>query len=192
MKRAESGSTFEVSALILPMRSIEGVIAPFRRKYTSDGAMGVGAHLTLLYPFCGHNEWNAAGARRVEMAAAATPSFTLEFGWVNRFPRDRVLYLEPEPDDRLTTLLHTLAISFPEYPPYGGEIPLEELRPHVTVAVASNEVELGRIEADLLREISPLLPLRVDVSSIWMIVRVEGSWFLLSTFPLAPEAGTPS
>ena len=185
MKQAESGSPFEVSALILPMADVDRAIASYRQRHTSDGAMGVGAHLTLLYPFCGHGEWNEAGYRRVMMAAAGTPQFTLVFHRLNRFPRDRVIYLEPEPDERLTSLLHTLVVSFPEHPPYGGEIALEDLRAHVTIAVASDADEMGRLEAELQRELSPLLPLRVEVSSVWMIVRVEGNWRLLSIFPLA-------
>jgi 2'-5' RNA ligase len=112
-------------------------------------AEGVPPHVTLLGP------WRPAPLSPTDFAdlaaaIAGIPPFHLTFRQLGRFG-ETVLYLRPEPDEPLCTLIQRLIDAFPETPPYGGEF--SDVVPHLTVAMATSGEELDPIERELLAEL---------------------------------------
>lgn len=127
-------------------------------------ADGVPPHVTLLGP------WRPAPLSPADLADVAAaisgiPPFHLTFRHLGRFG-DAVLYLRPEPDEPLRTLIQRLIAAFPETPPYGGEFP--DVVPHLTVAMAATGEELDRVERELLAELRsrPLPETSVDAIEV--------------------------
>ena len=61
---------FDMSALVIRLPECEGILAPYRQRYTKDGAMGLPGHITILYPFCGCEAWDDETARRLAATAS--------------------------------------------------------------------------------------------------------------------------
>jgi 2'-5' RNA ligase len=184
-EQADMTERFDMSALILPMRTLDPVVAPYRRRHTTDGAAGVPAHLTVLYPFCAHVDWGLGLSARIAAAVSGVLPFSLTFHRLGRFPGG-ITYLEPEPMDLLMRLIRSVADSFPEYPPYGGTVSVEAFHPHVTIAVATDSDELARVEEDFLDTVGPSMPLREIVEALWMMVRTQSGWKRHSAYALGP------
>lgn len=178
---------FDESALVLPVAEAEGIAGPYRRKYTIDGAMGMPAHITILYPFFADDQWNENSRCSLARTISDITPFSFQLSRLCRFPQHHVLYLEPSPREEIIEVIHTMAQSFPECPPYGGEIPLEKVRPHMTVAVCSNNEELTHIEEDFSRTIASHIPLEVVAKELWFVVKTANKWVPLSRFPFESE-----
>ena len=171
-----AGHTFLMSALILPVREVEPVAQPYRRKYTDDGALGLLPHLTLLYPFVAQTEWNPGVRQAVEKCLSSLSPFNFELVKVSHFRAQNVLFLDPAPKDVILELTRCLAETFPDYPLYEGKIPLEEHHPHVTIAIAPTDQEFIEIEESFSREISNRLPLTIMADEVWFIVKADNRW----------------
>ena len=171
-----AGHTFFMSALILPVREIESVAQPYRRKYTDDGALGVLPHVALLYPFVTQTEWTPGVRQALEKGLSPFSPFNFELVGVSRFRAQKVLFLDPVPKDVILELGKSVAETFPNYPLYEGRIPLEELHPHVTIAIASTDQEFIEIEESFSREISGRLPTTISANEVWFIVKADNRW----------------
>jgi 2'-5' RNA ligase len=180
----DARASFEVSALALLMPELDPVLAPLRRIYTADGAAGVGAHITVLFPFCSHEHWGAEIADQIATAVGDMEPFELVFRRLERFQSGSILYLAPEPAAQVLHVVRTLAGAFPEYPLYGGDIPLDAYVPHVTVAVASDQHRLDAIEAEVVASLVDLLPLQARVDTLWFMTRGGQGWQRHTGFPL--------
>jgi 2'-5' RNA ligase len=124
-------------------------------------------------------------------ALAGTRPFTVTFRQLDRFPG--VLFLRPEPDDLLRSLMRRLAAAFPDTPPYGGRV--ADPAPHLTVARAETAAELDHLESTVGDHLKPRLPLRVEVRHL--VVGEEGPdgmWHVRATLPLGSygESGAVS
>ena len=86
--------TGEAAALVVLVPEAEPVVGPSRTLHTQDGAAGMPAHVTLLYPFAPIDMVDIDAVRQI--AAAALP-FAYELRAVHEWP-DGVVYLEPNPD----------------------------------------------------------------------------------------------
>lgn len=122
---------------------------------------GVLPHITLLYP------WRPAPLQTADLlgvrtAVAGTRPFIVAFRQLDRFPG--VLFLRPDPDDALRALTRRLVVTFPDTPPYGGQFP--DPAPHLTVAKASTEDRLDRLEEEVVACLGPLFPLVFTVREI--------------------------
>ena len=62
---------FDMSALAILLPECEAVLAPYRKRHTEDGAMGMPGHITVLYPFCGCEAWNDETADRLAATVSA-------------------------------------------------------------------------------------------------------------------------
>jgi hypothetical protein len=92
----------------------EPAIGSWRRRHSRDGAAGMPAHVTLLYPFPAEPDLDALRA----IAAGSAP-FRFALRRVHEWP-DGVVYLEPEPPEPFTRLTVELVDRFPDHQPYGG------------------------------------------------------------------------
>jgi 2'-5' RNA ligase len=105
----------------------EQAVGGWRARHTPDGAAGMPAHVTLLYPFAPEPDLDAVRS----LAADAGPfAFTLHA--VREWP-DGVVYLEPEPAEPFLRLTRELVRRFPDHQPYDGAFTVDEVVPHCTV-----------------------------------------------------------
>lgn len=160
------------SALLVLVPEAEVLVESFRRRYDPAAALGVPAHVTVLYPFKPPGELSAEVMETLTELFARVPSFTAEFAQARQFPG--VLYLAPQPAEpfrRLTELIHQ---HFPETPPYGGQF--AEVIPHLTVAQVSDSEQLQHITADFESVTPQFLPLQTQVKAVTLMHNESGAW----------------
>ena len=146
----------------------EPAIGGWRSAHTRDGAADMPAHVTLLYPFAPADEVDRGAVRDV---AAGHEPFSYALRSLHEWP-DGVLYLEPDPAEPFAGLIRGLAQRFPGYPPYGGEIAVHEVIPHVTVVHTDDTV----VRADAAASVAGSLPIQCDANEIWLMHEVNGRW----------------
>jgi 2'-5' RNA ligase len=160
------------TAVVVPIFEADAAVGRWRRAHTRDGAEGMPAHITLIYPFVdeAHLDDAAVGALR-EVLAAFAP-FDTRLTTFGRFDADRpVLYVEPEPAGAYLDLMAAIAARFPDHPPFGGVH--ERVIPHLTVV----ETPDARVIASAEDEVARHLPIcaRVDVVNV-MAHRAGAGW----------------
>jgi 2'-5' RNA ligase len=163
------------TAIVVLVHEAESLIGGHRSRHTDDGAHGMGAHVTLLYPF-GDGDAEIAAARDV---VGAFEAFDFALASPGRFPETpRVLCLRPEPDEPFRALTRALAARFPEHPPYSGKY--ADPVPHATVAIG-NDALLDEIE----RELAPSLPIASRATEAVLMDRDGcGTWRVRERLPL--------
>ena len=135
-------------------------------------ASGIPFHVTLLSPF---------GPDRDEARAffAEQPKFEFELTRVATWPD--VVYLVPEPDDELRTLMQRLFTRFPDRPPYGGVHP--DVVPHATLGEG---IDAAAVRDDVERRVAAHLPHRCQARDVSLLEEfAPGRWRERERLPLA-------
>jgi hypothetical protein len=154
------------TAIVVLVPEAEPAAGDWRREHTSDGARGMPAHVTVLYPFAPEPDLDAVRA----LAARAEPfRFTLRA--VREWP-DGVVYLEPDPAAPFIGLTRALVERFPDHQPYEGAFTVDEVVPHLTVVHTDD----GAVRADAAASVAESLPIRCDANEIWLMHEVNGRW----------------
>lgn len=109
------------------------------------------AHITALGPF--DPSPSADTLAVIGALAGATAPFEVRLADLAQFP-DGIIHLVPDPADRLRDLTARLVAAFPDWPPYGGAFG-DDVRPHLTVDAASDDVDLASTAA-LLADAVPV------------------------------------
>jgi hypothetical protein len=171
------------SAVLVPIPAAERVVSPHRSRLDGAAALGVPAHVTVLFPFVPPAAITPAVVDALAVAVASVDAFGCEFAVASWFGED-VLYLAPRPDEPFRALTGAVCAAFPGYLPYGGAF--GDTIPHLTVGErpAGGVADLRVAEAAVL----PLLPVQAQVSRVWLMAgsAVSGSWHTLAELPLAP------
>jgi len=146
----------------------------FRVEHVQNAALGVPAHVTLIYPFVPADRLDAAVRRRVADALASQPSFSFRLSAVRRWPN--TLYLAVDPATPFERMVRSIVAAFPDHPPYGGAFPYV---PHVTLAEGE--------ESAIAKLVAPPLPAgRHQVTRLLLIAQdPAGRWRVRWTFALA-------
>ena len=155
------------TAIVLCIPETEALVESWRLRYDSAAALGVPAHITLLYPFVSPDELPLAD---LDAVFADVEPFDLTFRRTNRFG-DQVLFLDPEPDAPMIHLIRRLSERFGLLP-YGGTIPLAEVKPHLTV-VDGHPGVMDDVDAEIARG----LPIASRVTEAWTLTSdADGRW----------------
>jgi len=186
-KKVKNVGQFDMSALVILAPECESMLAPYRRQYTVDGAVGLPAHVTILYPFCDYKAYDDKLELRLEATLSDVKPFTFTLSRLSRLAQNHVLCLEPSQCDELLTLITSVAKAFPNYPPYGGRIALDQIRPHVTIAASPPTDDLAAVEKEFVESTLPLLPTRVVVNDLWLFLKSNGKWQQHMSFRLGGE-----
>lgn len=144
----------------------ESAVGDWRVEHTRDGARGMPAHVTLLYPFAPEPDLDT-----VRVLAADFEPFDFALGAVREWP-DGVVYLEPDPAEPFVKLTRALVDRFPEHQPYDGVFTVDEVIPHCTVVHTDDD----GARADAAASVAGLLPIRCDANEIWLMHEVNGRW----------------
>ncbi len=170
------------SALVILVPEADPLVAAYRLRHDPSAAQGMPAHITLLYPFLPPAAIDDPVLAALRALFAAFPAFPYALSAVRAFPD--LLYLAPEPDAPFRALIAALAARFPQTPPYGGSIPLEEIVPHLTVAHTPDPEKLAALRARFTAQAAPRLPLALRANEVWLMDNREGRWAQRQAFPL--------
>ena len=155
------------TALIVEVPEAEPQIGQLRLEHDSSAALGVPAHITILFPF--------VDAESVDEDALANlfakfPAFDFELDRVERFD-DGLVWLHPEPSLRFADLTAAVWQRWPDRAPYEGAY--DEVIPHVTVSETPIDVNVQ-------------LPIAAHAREVTLIEQApDGRWAARSRFPLA-------
>jgi 2'-5' RNA ligase len=170
------------TAILLCVPEAESLVHEWRLKGDPSAAHGVPAHVTLLYPFLPAQAVDEGVLGELGWFFGGIDAFPVQFTRVRRWEDTGVVWIEPA-SDALVELTRSLARRWPECPPYSGEIPIDEVVPHLTI-VQTDDRALRQSAANA---VSPGLPFRIVVSSaaLWH-QDADGEWSERASFPLGP------
>jgi 2'-5' RNA ligase len=119
------------TALIVVVPEAEPFVGALRLAHDPSAALGVPAHITVLFPFAPPEsiDEEAVGA----LIGAHAP-FDYQLTGVAVFA-DGATYLTPVPAEPFVALTSAVAARWPEHPPYAGAF--ARVVPHLTVSAAA-------------------------------------------------------
>lgn len=158
------------SAVLIPVPQADSVVGRWRHEHDPVAAAGVPAHITLVVPWLPPDDISPADLDELDAELADAKAFDFELTSIGWFGR-RVLWVAPEPSAPFLELTHRLGDRFGT-PPWEDEF--DEVIPHLTVAHASDGVELVPIAADLTGR----LPLRCRAEEVWVMIGDGSRWEL--------------
>ena len=167
------------STLLVPVLAAEPWVKDLRERYDPTAAVGVPAHITVLFPFISPDLLTDDDLARATETFQRFRPFEFRLEQVDRFPES--FYLVPEPDEPFISLTEAVVREFPEYPPYGGKF--TEIVPHLTVANRSAELS-GIAEAELLAIMKDLGPIHAIGNVVELYENSSGHWRWAHSFPL--------
>ncbi|MGN6791873.1 MAG: 2'-5' RNA ligase family protein [Streptosporangiaceae bacterium] len=159
------------SAVLVLIPEAESAVASYRADLDPAAALGVPAHVTVLYPFVPPERVDETVISDLAGAVGSIGAFDVTFAHVRWFERS-VLWLAPEPARPFRALTAAVAKAFPGYVPYGGAH--SDVVPHLTIG----QGQPGRVLESAARAIEPSLPFTARVSTaVLMSGSLEaGSW----------------
>jgi 2'-5' RNA ligase len=156
------------SAVLIPVPEADSVVGRWRHEHDPVAAAGVPAHITLVVPWLPPDEISPADLAELEDELSEVKVFEFDLSDVGWFGR-RVLWVAPEPAAPFLELTNRLAERF-STPPWEDEF--DEVIPHLTVAHASDGVELVPIAADVVSR----LPVHCRAEEVWVMVGDGSRW----------------
>ena len=167
------------TAILLEVPEAEPLVGALRQEGDPSAALGVPAHVTLLYPFVEHPD--AGVVEELRFFFAGVDGFPMDFSTVGEFPE--VVYLAPDQADVVHGLIAALARRWPSCPPYAGAFAVEEVVPHLTVVDTPD----GELRARAREAVKGGLPVSAAATEASLWGREgEAPWHCLARFPLAP------
>ena len=165
--------------MLVLVPAAESVVASYRDDLDAAAALGVPAHVTVLYPFVPPERVDDAVISKLAAAVRSVAAFDITFARLRWFERS-VLWLAPEPAGPFLALSAAVQRAFPGYVPYSGRH--ADVVPHLTVGQDQPE---GALES-ASRAIAPSLPFAARVNAA---VLMEGSlqprsWRVAADLPL--------
>jgi 2'-5' RNA ligase len=151
-----------------------------RRSHDPMAALGVPAHVTLLFPFVPPDRLTSEIRSQLESLVAREPPFQARFSTIER--RDRMVWLPPDDDDPFLRLTSAIAECWTDHPPYGGKHP--DLVVHLTLLASADEDVLERAGSIATSGV----PFEMSVRHASLIVEDDlGRWQERWRFPLADQ-----
>jgi hypothetical protein len=155
------------TALIVAIPEAEPAVGALRLAHDSSAALGVPAHVTILFPFADGADVDEEAISEV---VASFPAFDFELDRVERFANGLV-WLHPEPSALFSALIEAVWRRFPDHPPYEGAH--ATVIPHVTVSEEPIDVDIA-------------LPIKAKAHTVTLIEQAaDGRWAVRRLFPLS-------
>jgi 2'-5' RNA ligase superfamily len=154
------------TALIVVVPEAEQAIGDLRLRYDQSAALGVPAHITVLFPF---GDSDRIDDDAVAQVFAAFSAFDFVLDRVERWDNG-IVWLHPEPSRPFEDLTAAVWERWPDHPPYEGAF--DVVIPHLTVSETPIDVHLE-------------LPISSHASEVTLIEEgADGHWAIRSTFSL--------
>ncbi len=176
------------TAVVVLVRAAEQVVGAHRASLDPAAGWGVGAHVTVLYPFVPPDLLDATVVSRLAAVLASVPSFDCRFTSCRWFDED-VLWLAPEPSQPFAELIAAVWQAFPDHPPYAGAF--AEVVPHLTVGERRGATlqQLRSAEETVARQLP--VPTHVDRAVLMAGAPCPGCWRVLHELPLGRPSQAP-
>ncbi len=169
------------SALTVLVPEADALVERWREDYDPSAAVGVPAHITVLYPFLDPERIDDQVVDDVRDLLAGFAPIEYRLSRIATFPN--VVYLEPEPDEPFRQLTAAVAERWPDHPPYGGEF--EDVIPHLTVAQPDDETRTRALATEVAVAFDGALPLELRAEAVVLLVEGEdGFWRPHTKLPL--------
>ena len=168
MTTAGTSSGRVQSAVLIPVPQADSVVGRWRLEHDPVAAAGVPAHVTLVVPWLPPSEITPQDLAELDGLLEEVKAFDFVLDHVDWFGR-RVLWVAPKPAAPFLSLTGRLAEQFGT-PPWEDEF--DEVVPHLTVAHASDGVELVPVAAD----VSGRLPVVCRANEVWVMVGDGMHW----------------
>lgn len=169
------------SALVVLVPEAEELVRPFRERFDSSAAAGLGAHITLLYPFV---EPAKVGESTLDILTECFRGFApiaFRLTAIRRFPIE-TLYLAPDPGEPFRKLTLAIWQRFPDRPPYGGAYP--DIVPHLSIGRFIDAEEMDRTAGDLAAVLDETPAIEAYSSAVVLIENTTGRWVARNSFQL--------
>lgn len=140
------------TALLLRVPGAERAVSRHRRMLDSAAADGIPAHVTVLFPFVPLEQMSDEDHARLDRLFAALDPIRIRGRRTSWFG-GRVLFVELEEDGPIRAMTENVFSEFPWFPPYAGEIAVQDVVPHLTVGHDSPVSDLRAAEHEVLREL---------------------------------------
>jgi hypothetical protein len=158
------------TALIVAVPEAEAAVASLRLQHDSSAALGVPAHLTILFPFV-----DAAVLDETALAGviSAHEAFAFELVSVETFDGGGT-YLAPTHSERFVALTESVWRHWPDHPPYEGTF--ETIVPHLTISEQPLDCHVE-------------LPIAARADAVTLIEeQADGRWLSRRRFSLRAES----
>jgi len=167
------------SAIIIPFLGLGDIVDPWRRKLDPSQLRGIPAHVTLLFPFFDPVDLSIDILTELSKYFLNVSMFRVTFDSTAWFD-DRVVYLQPKPEQQFRDMTMQLLQSFPSCRPYGGKF--SDPIPHLTLGDGGPPESLREAETNVRMS----LPIETEVKEAWLMTGGvgPGSWSLRQSFPL--------
>jgi 2'-5' RNA ligase len=163
------------TALVVLVPEAEALVSPWRQLHDPSCAVGVPAHITLLYPFRPPERLDKTLHNQLAELFGQVDAFDFRLSRLATFPG--VLYLAPEPAEPYVALIRALTARFPDTPPYGGAY--AEIVPHLTVAQSKDTATLTAVATAL----ADFTPIEAGASQATLLAQgVDGIWRTLDQY----------
>ena len=172
------------TGFILRVPQAEARVAELRERFDASAALGVPAHITLLFPFMAPEAIDSTVLQGIRDALAGACAFDFVLASAARFPA--TAYLAPEPAGPFIDLTDRLVRRFPAYPPFGGEF--ATVIPHLTVAHGDAALAEAA-HAELVQGLAAHGAIHGRCDAAVLLENATGRWCEMHAFPLA--AGRP-
>jgi 2'-5' RNA ligase len=167
------------SGLVVVVPEAEPLVHAHRQRLDANAALGIPAHVTVLFPFVAPDELDGPVRDRVARVVGAVPAFEHRFTRTDWFG-DEVLWLAPADPAPFAELTRRVHAEFPDHAPFGGAF--TEVVPHLTIGHGHPRLALEAAE----RAVQAGLPVTGTATEVALFVR-QGpgeSWTLDGRFPL--------
>lgn len=176
----------DASGVVVEVPEAEPLVGPWRARHDSSAALGVPAHVTVLFPFLAPEDIGPGTMHDLGELAAGIDPFPARLTAVASFA-DAVVYLVPEPTARFRALTDAVWARFPDHPPYEGRF--DDVVPHLTVA-DSTPGPGHDLRTQVDAALGGRLPLRFRVEALSLLVSRGGRWAVAARFPLGGHASS--
>ena len=150
------------------------VIGDIRADHDRSASEGLGAHVTILFPFMRPSPRPDPALTSI---FARHEPFITQISRIDRFAE--TIYLVPDPAAPFLALTQDIADAFPDWPPYGGAF--AEIIPHLTVT-HGGAANLDAIEPILVSRLRQ--PITSRVTDVTHLERVQGRWNAVHRYAL--------
>jgi len=171
------------TAFVVLVPEAEARVAALRQRHDPAAALGVPAHITVLYPFMARSLITAGVLARAGAALRGLGAFDFHLSQPRRFAD--VSWLAPTPADPFVALTEALVRAFPAFLPFGGVH--DHVVPHLTVA-RGDEPTLQQADADLRAILHEQGPVDAHCSHLSLLAKAGNGWHEWQRLPLDPPA----
>jgi 2'-5' RNA ligase len=168
------------SGLIIEVPEAEPAVARLRERFDASAALGIPAHITVLFPFMPPSTIDPAVLAELADLFAAVSRFRFRLDHTDWFG-DEVLWLGPRDPGPFRALTEAVHQAFPAFPPFEGQF--SDVVPHLTVGKGHPVTDLRAAE----ESVEEHLPVDGHATEVTLVTQQSagGRWTRAAVFALA-------